>query len=114
MKHYESIQQPMKDYKNLSYPGRVYIEGDKKNNYRKSQFWVLSSKEAKDQDWIENVYGFIPKSLSKLNAYSFLDVGTFQDIINNTMERNPSLSINDIDIFIEAINYYLENDDFQD
>ena len=39
---------------------------------------------------------------------------TFQGIIDLKMENNPELSLEDTDVFIEAILYYLENDDFLD
>ncbi|MDR2906096.1 MAG: hypothetical protein LBU73_09095 [Helicobacteraceae bacterium] len=114
MQHYKSIQQLIEDYKNLSYPGRIYIEGREKVNYSKSEFWILSSKEAKDQDIIETEYGSVPESLVEYKATSFLDVGTFQDIIDNKLEHNPTLSTKDFDVLINAIDYYLDNDDFQD
>jgi hypothetical protein len=30
MQHYNSIQQLIENYNNLPYPGRIYIEGEKK------------------------------------------------------------------------------------
>ena len=39
---------------------------------------------------------------------------TFQGIIDLKMENNPELSLEDTDVFIEAIIYYLDNDDFLD
>lgn len=114
MQHYESIQQLIKDYKNLSYPGGIYIEGEKKRNYIESQFWILSSKEEKNQYSKETEYGSIPESLVEFNVSSFLDVGTFQDIIDNKLEHNSALSSNDTEALISAIDYYLDNDDFQD
>ena len=113
MEHFKSIKLLISNYKNLLYPGRIYIEGKKKRNFVESQFWVLSSKEIKDQNWIETEYGAIPESLVKFRVCSFLDVGTFQDIIESKLEHDPSLTINNIEILIKAINYYLENDDFQ-
>lgn len=114
MEYYVSIELLIKNYNNLLYPGRIYVEGDKKINFVESQFWVLSSKESKNQNWVETEYGTIPESLLKFGVCSFLDVGTFQDIIETKLEQCPSLSINNIDILIKAIDYYLKNDDFQD
>lgn len=47
-------------------------------------------------------------------SQNFLFVDTFQDIIDNLLDNNPQFSIDDTDLIIKAINYYLENDDFMD
>lgn len=57
----------------------------------------------------------VPESVAPYHVKSFLSVGTFQDIIEVKLSNNPNLSVNtDTDIFIEAINHYLEHDDFMD
>jgi len=42
MQHYKTIKELIKDYKQLPYPGGIYIEGEKKDNYQEAAFWVLS------------------------------------------------------------------------
>ena len=44
----------------------------------------------------------------------FLEVGIFQDIIDNKLEHNESLTTDDTEELIGAIDHYLEYDDFQD
>jgi hypothetical protein len=111
MQHYKTIKALIKDYKQLSYPGIIYIQGEKKDNYEESEFWVLSSKEKKEQDSIETKYGDIPESLVEFDVTYFLEVGIFQDIIDNKLEHNDSLTTEEL---IGAIDHYLEYDDFQD
>ena len=33
MQHYKTVKELIKDYKQLSYPGIIYIQGEKKDNY---------------------------------------------------------------------------------
>jgi len=114
MQHYKTIKELIKDYKQLSYPGIIYIQGEKKDNYEESEFWVLSSKEKKEQDSIETKYGDIPESLVEFDVTYFLEVGIFQDIIDNKLEHNELLTTEDTDVLLGAIEHYFEYDDFQD
>ena len=114
MQHYKTIKELIKDYKQLSYLGIIYIQGEKKDNYEESEFWVLSSKEKKEQNSIETKYGDIPESLVEFDVTYFLEVGIFQDIIDNKLEHNESLTTDDTEELIGAIDHYLEYDDFQD
>ena len=114
MQHYKTVKELIKDYKQLSYPGIIYIQGEKKDNYEESEFWVLSSKEKKEQNSIETKYGNIPESLVEVDVTYFLEVGIFQDIIDNKLEHNESLTTDDTEELIGAIDHYLEYDDFQD
>ena len=101
MQHYKTIKELIKDYKQLSYPGIIYIQGEKKDNYE-------------EQDSIETKYGDIPESLVEFDVTYFLEVGIFQDIIDNKLEHNDSLTTEDTEELIGAIDHYLEYDDFQD
>lgn len=115
MQYFKTFSELIASYKTLVYPGRIYFEISKKSNFTKSQFWILSSKEQKDDDMVEVDDEYVPASIASYHVKSFLSVGTFQDIINVKLSNNPELSINtDINVFIEAINYYFENDDFMD
>lgn len=115
MQYFKTISELIASYKTLLYPGRIYYEYSQKDDYTKSHFWVLSSKELKNEEMIESKGGLTPESLAPYNVTSFIDVGTFQDIIEIKLENNPNLSvIADTEVFIGAINYYLENDDFMD
>ena len=114
MQHYKTVKELIKDYKQLSYPGIIYIQGEKKDNYEESEFWVLSSKEKKEQNSIETKYGDIPESLVEFDVTYFLEVGIFQDIIDNKFDHNESLTTEDTDVLLGAIEHYFEYDDFQD
>lgn len=115
MQHFKTISELIASYKILAYPGRIYSELNGKSNLTNSQYWIISSKEQKDEDMIEVNGECVPESVAPYHVKSFLSVGTFQDIIEVKLANNPNLSVNmDADVFIEAINYYLENDDFMD
>lgn len=114
MQHYKTIKELIKDYKQLPYPGGIYIEGEKKDNYKESEFWVLSSKEKKEQDSVETKYGEVPESLTQFEVAYFSGVGIFQDIIDNKFDHNEFLTTEDTDVLLVAIEHYFEYDDFQD
>jgi len=114
MQHYKTIKELIKDYKQLPYPGIIYIEGEKKDNYEESEFWVLSSKEKKEQDSVETKYGEVPESLAQFEVAYFSEVGIFQDIIDNKFDHNELLTTEDTDVLLGAIEHYFEYDDFQD
>ena len=114
MQHYKTIKELIKDYKQLPYPGIIYIEGAKQDNYQEAAFWVLSSKEKKEQDSVETKYGEVPESLAQFEVAYFSGVGIFQDIIINKFDHNESLTTEDTDVLLGAIEYYFEYDDFQD
>jgi len=114
MQHYRTIKELIKDYKQLPYPGIIYIEREKKDNYQEAAFWVLSSKEKKEQDSVETKYGEVPESLAQFEVAYFSGVGIFQDIIDNKFDHNESLTTEDTDVLLAAIDHYFEYDDFQD
>ena len=114
MQHYKTIKELIKNYKQLPYPGIIYIEGEKKDNYEESEFWVLSSKEKKEQDSVETKYGEVPESLAQFEVAYFSEVGIFQDIIDNKFDHNEFLTTEDTDVLLGAIEHYFEYDDFQD
>lgn len=115
MKHYMSLSELVKDKDNYPSSGRIFAQKVKFDDLVNSEFWMVSSQEAKMQDYIEDERGArIPVSLESFDVKRLLDVQTFQDIIDNKLEHNPHLSLNNTDVFFEAIIYYLENDDFLD
>jgi len=115
MTHYKNLSELIKDRDNYPNAGKVYIQKSKIDDLANAEYWVISSKEAKEQDYVEGERGArIPVSLVEFEVKSFLDVQTFHDIILLKLENNPQLSIEKTDIFLEAITYYLENDDFLD
>ena len=114
MQHYKTIKELIKDYKQLPYPGIIYIEGEKQDNYQEAAFWVLSSNEHKEQNSVETKYGEVPESLAQFEVAYFSGVGIFQDIIINKFDHNESLTTEDTDVLLGAIEYYFEYDDFQD
>ena len=114
MQHYKTIKELIKDYKQLPYPGIIYIEGEKKDNYQEAAFWVLSSKEKKEQDSVETKYGEVPESLAQFEVAYFSGVDIFQDIIDNKFDDNELLTTDDTDVLLGAIEHYFEYDDFQD
>ena len=114
MQHYKTIKELIKDYKQLPYPSIIYIEGAKQDNYQEAAFWVLSSKEKKEQDSVETKYGEVPESLAQFEVAYFSGVDIFQDIIDNKFDHNESLTTEDTEVLLGAIEHYFEYDDFQD
>jgi hypothetical protein len=115
MEHYKNLSELIKDKDNYPNAGRIYIQKSKVDDLNNAEYWVISSKEAKEQDYIEDERGSrIPSSLIEYDVKSFLDVQTFRAIIELKLENNPELSIEQTDVFLEAIVYYLEHDDFLD
>ena len=114
MQHYKTIKELIKDYKQLPYPGIIYIEGEKQDNYQEAAFWVLSSNEKKEQNSVETKYGEVPESLTQFEVAYFSGVGIFQDIIDNKFDHNELLTTEDTDVLLAAIEHYFEYDDFQD
>jgi hypothetical protein len=65
-------------------------------------------------DYIEDERGGrIPITLKDFNVKK-LDIQIFKGIIDLKLENHPELSLDQVDVFVEAILYYLENDDFMD
>jgi len=112
MEHYNSFKLLVENYKILPYPGRIFEHKIISNKSESSEYWVISSKEEKDEVLIETASGLIPESLIKYDVSDYLSVDTFQDIIDNLLDNNPQISINDTEAVNEAINHYLEYDDF--
>ncbi|MBO0933303.1 DUF7716 domain-containing protein [Fibrella aquatilis] len=114
MKRFNNFSSVLQDWESIPVPGRLYIQGDKKDGWQESVFWAVSSKEAKDALFVDGPYGSVPDFLKEERAKSFLETATFQDIIDNKLENNPQLSISEEAVFYNAVLYYLEQDDFED
>jgi hypothetical protein len=115
MKHYKNLSELIKDKSDYPLSGRVFIQKSKMNDIANAEYWVISSKESLEQDFEEDENGArIPVSLVEFNVRRLLDVQILKNIIENKLEHNPDLTLDQTPIFAEAINYYLENDDFLD
>jgi hypothetical protein len=115
MTHYNNLSEVLLDKENYPNAGRIFIEKSKINDLENAQYWVIASKEAKELDYVEDERGSrIPITLRDFNVKSLLDIQTFRAIIELKLENHPELSLNKIDVFVKAILYYLEHDDFMD
>jgi hypothetical protein len=115
MTHYKKLSELIRDKDNYPNAGGLYIQKSKLNDIENAEYWIVSSKEGKEQGYIFGERGeMIPESLMEYNVKSLLDIQTFKGIIENKLEHNSKLSIEQTDVFLEAIVYYLENDDFLD
>jgi hypothetical protein len=113
MKQYNSLYELILDLRNYPIQGGIYFEKSKFDDLKKSKYWVTASKEEKEEGWLDDG-SFIPVILKDFNVKKLLDIQTFQGIIDLKMENNPNIKLEETDIFLEAILYYLENDDFLD
>jgi hypothetical protein len=115
MTHYENLSELIKDKDNYPNAGGLYIQKSKLSDIENAEYWIVSSKEGKEQGYIFGERGeMIPESLVECNVKSLLDIQVFKGIIDNKIEHNPNLTLEETSVFVEAINYYLENDDFLD
>ena len=115
MTHYKKISELIKDKNNYPNAGQIWIQKSKINDLENAEYWIMSSEEEGELPFRIGENGStIPEPIFDFGVKSFLDVGTFQDIIDNKLEHNPDLSLDNLSVFIEAIVYYLENDDFLD
>lgn len=115
MKKYKNLSELVKDKNNYPDAGSVYAQKSKLNDLIDSEFWIIPSKEGRDLEYIEDDRGAqIPEIIYAFGVKRILDVQILQDIIDNKLEHNSTLSLDDTDVFLEAIEYYLENDDFLD
>ncbi len=114
MEHIISFRKLVEDFESLPYPGRIYVGNKPCDSAQESEYWVLSSEEIKNQDMIETPSGMlIPEELMKFDVSDYMSVGTFQDIIYNVLENNPEISVSDTKAISDAIDHYLEYDDFK-
>jgi len=64
MTHYKNLLELIQDKENYPNAGRVWIQKSKIADLKNAEYWVMSSKEAKAQDYIEDERGSrIPLSL---------------------------------------------------
>jgi hypothetical protein len=108
MVHYNNLSEILMDKENYPVQGGVFIEKSKFGDIKNSNYWIISSKELRDMDYID------PVTLDNFNVKRLLDVQTFKGIIELKMENDSSIKLEQTDVFLEAIIYYLENDDFLD
>lgn len=113
MEQYISFKNLVENFEVLPYPGRIYVAIQSSKRLEATEYWVLSSKELKEQELIETASGPIPEVLAKDNVIDYMSVGIFQDIIYNFLENNTTKSLFDIDAVKDAVNYYLNYDDFK-
>jgi hypothetical protein len=102
------------DKDNYPNAGGLYIEKSKTGDLQNARYWVVSAKEEKEEGYITDERGYMPVILRDFDVKSLLDIQIFQDIIDLKMENNPELKLEQTDVFLEAILYYLEHDDFMD
>ena len=114
MEHLRSFSKLVENFQSLPYPGRIYVGNKPCVNTHESEYWVLSSDEIINQEVIKTPSGMlIPEELMKYDVSDYMSVGVFQDIIYNVLENNPEISVSDTKVISEAIEYYLEYDDFK-
>jgi hypothetical protein len=120
MTHYNNLAEVLLDKDNFPPAGGLFFEKSffndtKLKDLKNSRYWVMSSKEAMELDYIEDERGArIPVTLKDFNVKKILDIQIFEGIIDLKLENSPELSLDQVDVFVEAILYYLENDDFMD
>lgn len=114
MEYFNSFKKLVEDFESLPYPGRIYNGKKSCDSTQESEYWVLSSDEIINQDMVKSQAGMlIPEELMKFDVSDYMSVGTFQDIIYNVLENNSEISVSDTKVISDAIDYYLEYDDFK-
>jgi hypothetical protein len=108
MVHYNNLSEIIMDKENYPIQGGVFIEKSKLDDMKNANYWIISSKESRDMDFVD------PVTLDNFNVKSLLDVQTFKGIIELKIENDSNIKLEQTDVFLEAFLYYLENDDFLD
>ncbi|WP_144818753.1 hypothetical protein [Enterobacter sp. DE0047] len=97
---FKGFKELLKQYENLPDVGWLYIchsfNLSSQNDITNGSYFLAENED-------EEIY-------LEENLGTFLEVPIFKAIIENTMKCSPKLENND---FLEAVRYYLENDDFQ-
>ena len=115
MKHYKSLKELLTDWEQLPSLGTIYAKSLNESEIENQGYWVYSNEEQEKEETIETKNGdLIPKSLQNHKARSVFETATLKAIIKNKLKHNPKLTISSTNEFIDAINYYLDNDDFLD
>jgi hypothetical protein len=111
MKEFDSIEQLIKEYKNLQGDAFIYASSSiiEEENLELGKYLVMESEE--EDELIETEDDSIPKQAYDRNMVALIEVETFKDIISFQNERNPSSNYKN---YMEAIGYYLSYDDFLD
>ena len=110
MENFHGIEHVIRGVRELKFPGRFYSKQKiVSGNIKKAEFTLLASKEV--DDYAEEGRHLVPAQLAGQGFVPWLDLGTFNAIIDNKLENSPNATV---DALIDAIFYYLEYDDFMD
>ncbi|MEN5203142.1 hypothetical protein ABE473_01580 [Stenotrophomonas sp. TWI700] len=108
MKNFKSLSELLPEYKTLDWSGTLFTN---------KQVWQTSPTKAEilllegDDELEDLTEAQIPRLAHANNTSYFLDAEIFKSVIDFQKDRDPRSNIQD---YIHALNYYLENDDFYD
>ena len=114
MDKYIGFEKLLVDYKQLP-TGMIYSVEKKENDLMNAIFYVVTSNETKELKFIEGDLGEVPADIydDKYIVCELFETEIFRAIIDlrNKKEKKP-IAEKDAKFFLEALEYYLENDDF--
>jgi len=110
MKLYQSVEELINASKQLSWETSLYINYDEwDNNPKRTKILALEGDDEIELDMDEEFA--LPTTAVKHDVKYFFHAEDFQDVIETQTQQKKD---SEIDEYIRAINYYLENDAFLD
>lgn len=111
MKEFGTIGDLINAYKTLPCDAYIYCSKSviETEYLEKGKYLVIESEE--ENEYVETEVGEVPKQAYDLDMSALVDVETFKDILDFQYKLNPKTQYKDC---INAIGYYLSNDEFLD
>ena len=116
MEKYSSFYDLLVNYKTLP-NGMIYSVEEKENDLRNAIFYVVDTIEGKSIDYTEGDLGEVPVEIfnDDFIVCELIETQTFKTIIEKKTETNPEMNFDgNVEIFINALEFYLDFDTFQE
>ena len=114
MLEYNGFKELLHSY-NILPDGILYSVEKKENDIKNAIFYVVDSEESKTIEYVEGDLGEIPEKINndKDIICELIETKIFRDIIENKIKQNNDIEKN-IEVFIDAFEFYLEYDTFME
>jgi hypothetical protein len=116
MLEYNGFNKLLNNYKDLL-DGMLYSVEKKENDLNNAIFYVVDANETKTIEYVEGDLGEVPEKIYNDQdiVCELIETKIFKDIIENKIKQNNNLDINkNIKVFLNAFEFYLEYDTFQE
>jgi len=116
MEKYSSFYDLLVNYKILP-NGMIYSVEKTENDLKNATFYVVNTTEEKSIDYTEGDLGDVPVEIynDDFIVCELIETQTFKTIIEKKTETNPEINFDgNVEIFINALEFYLDFDTFQE